>query len=111
MIAVVALWAALAPAEVATSSAAAAAPRIELITLGPGGYLYSYWGHTALRVFDPRDGSDSAYNFGAVDFGEGALSRMLRGYVEAFVVRTSFAELLASYSGEDRTIRRRILAL
>lgn len=97
--------------EPATDSDAAAAPAIELITIGPGTYLYSLWGHTALRVIDPRDSSDSAYNFGGVDLSEGFFLRMMRGYVRAFVFKSTFAELLAGYSGEDRTITRRALEL
>src|SRR5688572_20012355 len=37
--------------------------------------------------------------------------RMLRGYVEAFGSSGTFADVLVQYSGEDRTIVRRILDL
>lgn len=101
------------PAQPAGTSTVAAErpPTIELITMGPGGYLYSYWGHSALRVVDPRDGSDVAYNYGGIDWGEDDLARMMRGYVRAFMFVTPFPEVLAGYSGEDRTITRRPLAL
>ncbi|MBK6685884.1 MAG: DUF4105 domain-containing protein [Deltaproteobacteria bacterium] len=60
-------------------------PVVELITMGPGPELYSYWGHAALRIIDPQDGSDRVYNFGSVDFSDGFFVRMMRGQVDAFI--------------------------
>lgn len=94
-------------AETATSSVA---PHVELLTMGRGGYLYSYWGHAALRVVRPG-GEDLAYNFGGLDAEEDVWSLLRRGHTLAFPYRTTFADLLATYSGEDRTITRRTLAL
>ncbi|MCK6547412.1 DUF4105 domain-containing protein [Myxococcota bacterium] len=99
------------PAPSTTTSTTARAPRIELVTMGRGGYLYSYWGHAALRVTDPRDGSDRAYNFGGVELGDGMIGVIRDGIVRGYVYETSFSELLATYAGEDRTITLQGLAL
>src|SRR5262245_13623214 len=94
-----------------TGTSTSAVPKIELITIGPGQYLYSWWGHSALRVIDPRDQTDASYNFGGVEIDEDFFMKMMRGYVQAYVFRTSYPELLTQYSGEDRTITRRPLTL
>src|SRR5687768_10473563 len=89
---------------------AIAQPRIEVITMGPGPYLYSFWGHSAIRVVDPVKG-DLVYNFGSVDFSGNFFLRMVRGEVEAFVGVSSFAATARTYIAEDRTLTRRVLDL
>jgi hypothetical protein len=86
-------------------------PVVELITMGPGPELYSYWGHAALRIIDPQDGSDRVYNFGSVDFSDGFFVRMMRGQVDAFIGVSTYPRTEAAYVGEDRTFERRTLAL
>ncbi len=91
------------------------APTIELITMGPGPYLYSFWGHAALRVREPTTergrGRDIVYNFGSVDFSGNFFVRMMRGQIDAYVSISSFNRTVMAYSKEDRTITRRVLAL
>lgn len=44
---------------------------ISIITCGPWqGELYSAFGHTAIRVFDPENRLDDAYNYGVFDFNQ-----------------------------------------
>ena len=78
--------------------------------MGPGPYLYSFWGHSAIRVVDPAKG-DLVYNFGSVDFSGNFFLRMVRGEVEAFVGVSSFAATARTYIAEDRTLTRRVLDL
>src|SRR5262252_6649268 len=78
--------------------------------MGPGPYLYSFWGHSAVRVVDPVKG-DLVYNFGSVDFSGNFFMRMVRGEVEAFVSVSSYDATERSYIAEDRTFTRRILDL
>jgi hypothetical protein len=42
--------------------------RISLLTIAPGEELYSAFGHSAVRVHDPRLGLDRVYNYGTFDF-------------------------------------------
>ena len=44
--------------------------QISLITILPGDAIYSLWGHSAVRVHDPVQGIDLAYNYGTFDFGD-----------------------------------------
>ena len=78
--------------------------------MGPGPDLYSFWGHSAVRVVDPVKG-DLVYNFGSVDFSGNFFMRMVRGEVEAFVGVSSYDATERSYIAEDRTFTRRVLDL
>ncbi len=78
--------------------------------MGPGPYLYSFWGHSAIRVVDPLRG-DLVYNFGSVDFSGDFFLRMLRGEVEAFVGVSTYEATARTYVEEDRTLTRRVLDL
>lgn len=42
--------------------------RISLMTVAPGEEVYSIFGHSALRVFDPANGYDRCYNYGTFEF-------------------------------------------
>ena len=43
--------------------------RISILTLGPyQGELYSAFGHSAIRVYDPASHMDMAFNYGVFDF-------------------------------------------
>ncbi len=44
--------------------------RISLITVAPGDMLYSTFGHSALRVYDPANRLDRCYNYGTFDFDQ-----------------------------------------
>lgn len=41
---------------------------ISLLTFSPGPLLYQTFGHSAIRVFDPKKGLDQIYNYGTFDF-------------------------------------------
>lgn len=42
--------------------------RISLMTVAPGEFLYSTFGHSAIRVLDPANRLDRCYNYGTFDF-------------------------------------------
>ncbi|MEX0747709.1 MAG: DUF4105 domain-containing protein [Rhodothermales bacterium] len=42
--------------------------RISLITILPGDQIYSLWGHSAVRVYDPVQGIDVSFNYGTFSF-------------------------------------------
>ncbi len=41
---------------------------VSLLTVAPGAEVYSTYGHSALRVYDPSQNVDRIYNFGTFDF-------------------------------------------
>jgi len=54
--------------------------QISLITGEPGKELYTAWGHSAIRVYDPTKGIDFVYNYGTFDFNApGFYQKFLRG--------------------------------
>lgn len=54
--------------------------KIYLLTRGAGADVYTKYGHTMIRVVDPSNDMDVAYNWGAFDFNEpGFLVKFLRG--------------------------------
>jgi hypothetical protein len=42
--------------------------RVSLMTVAPGAFVYSTFGHSALRVSDPLNRFDRCYNYGTFDF-------------------------------------------
>lgn len=44
--------------------------QISLMTVAPGSELYSTFGHSAVRVFDPVERVDRVYNYGTFDFDQ-----------------------------------------
>ena len=57
--------------------------QISLITILPGDAVYSLWGHSALRVYDPLQNYDRAFNYGTFAFGNPL----------AFVAKFSYGQL------------------
>jgi hypothetical protein len=99
----------------AALSASAAAPRIELYTMGQGDDLFERFGHAALCVVHDRAPSRSrCYNYGTTDFGsppEELGWDFLRGRARFWVSIWPLERMLASYEADDRTIWRQRLAL
>lgn len=44
--------------------------RVSLMTVAPGEFLYSTFGHSAVRVYDPANRLDRCYNYGTFDFDQ-----------------------------------------
>lgn len=42
--------------------------RVSLMTVAPGEFVYSTFGHSAIRVKDPLQRFDRCYNYGTFDF-------------------------------------------
>lgn len=59
-------WAAWLPAQSRLSDSST----VSLMTVAPGDALYSYFGHSALRVRDPQTRLDRCYNYGTFDFDQ-----------------------------------------
>ena len=82
-------------------------PQVSLITILPGKALYSSFGHTAIRVVDPKAGSDVLYNYGLSEnpFDLAFAARMLVGRMEFTVgVLDTKSELQFYSQDENRTI-------
>lgn len=86
-------------------------PVIELITMGPGDYTFSRWGHSAICVAEP--GRARCYNYGTADFSTpGPLTwDFIRGRALFWVSVVPPEPMFDAYRREDRTVWRQRLAL
>ena len=86
---------------------------ISVLTGSPGPDLYSAWGHTAIRVFDPGQTPplDWTYNYGTFEFGEGFYMRFMRGELNYRLAKSSFSSLQREYLDYERAILEQPLAL
>lgn len=81
-------------------------PRITVYTMGPGGDLFSHFGHAAACVDRPGQDQPLCYNYGTADFSTPVPLTwdVLRGRANFWVSRTTLKRMHATYTGEDRTL-------
>lgn len=85
---------------------------ITLLTCGPGNELYSVFGHTAIRVYDPGTGTDIVYNFGAFDFSTpNFYAKFTRGDLQYFVTTSSYEDFVYTYVHYNRDVFEQALNL
>lgn len=93
------------------SSVGVAAPRIGVLTMGPGAEYWSRYGHNALLVELP-DGTATVYNYGFFDFEQpGFLLRFARGQMRYRLVALPFDSDFAYYQAEGRGMQLQWLRL
>ncbi len=88
------------------------APRIGVVTMGPGEIFWERFGHDAIVVDDASLGEPISYNFGFFDMGEpGFFTRFVRGRMEYMLVALPLAQDMAYYREVGRGARIQWLAL
>lgn len=86
--------------------------QVSVLTCGNGNELYSLFGHTAVRIFDPQTNIDIVYNYGAFDFATpNFVVRFSKGDLQYFVTSSSFEDFLYSYEYEERSVVEQTIAL
>ena len=92
-------------AQPATADAQAA-PRIGVVTMGPGDIFWERFGHDAIVVDDGAPGGPTSYNFGFFDMAEdGFIGRFVRGEMEYMLVALPLEEDLRYYREVGRGAR------
>jgi hypothetical protein len=92
------------------STAAPGRPRdqeikVFLMTFGPGRQVWERFGHNALWIHDPADGSDLAYNYGLFDFHQhNFLLRFARGQMWYWMAGYPAAAYIDQYQRDNRSI-------
>lgn len=85
---------------------------VSIITAGKGEVLYEAFGHSAIRIKDPKNGFDQIYNYGIFDFNapnfysnfvKGRLLYQLRSY--------DFKYFIYGYRKDKRWVKEQILNL
>lgn len=87
--------------------------RISVITCGPWqGELYSAFGHSAIRVHDPAQGIDEAYNYGVFDFDQpNFYLNFARGYLYYKLGVYNYQDFKNYYIYHNRYIHEQLLNL
>ena len=79
--------------------------RISLITVLPGDPMYTFAGHSAVRVYDPRQGLDRLYNYGTFNFNDPLfVPKFLYGYLRYFLSVAHYPRALEVYENEERPV-------
>lgn len=82
------------------------APRIGVLTMGPGDVFWERFGHDAIVVSDPAQGAPISYNFGYFDMEEaGFIGRFIRGDMRYMLVALPLDQDLAYYREVGRGAR------
>ena len=78
---------------------------ISILTCSPGKELYSLFGHTAIRVRDPKAGMDEVFNYGTFDFDTPHFYlKFAQGLLPYQLSTTSFRNFMLSYQMEERSV-------
>jgi len=78
---------------------------ISLITCRPGDEVYSYWGHTSIRVKDHKLNKDHFYNYGMFSYEEpGFVMKFLRGKLLYWLGVQRSKSFLNAYDFEKRSL-------
>lgn len=85
---------------------------VSVVTCGPGSELYSSFGHSAFRVFDPILGLDKIYNYGTFDFNApNFYLNFAKGKLIYLLSTTDFNRFLRYYQYENRWVKTQVLNL
>lgn len=85
---------------------------ISLLTCGPGEEVWSYYGHSALRIQDKAHGSDVAVNWGMFSFRQSFfVLRFVFGLTDYQIGIYPMTDFMAEYSAEGRWVRQQRLHL
>ena len=85
---------------------------VSLLTCGPGEELYAHYGHTAIRICDPQDGTDWVFNYGIFDFNTDHFYwKFVRGETWYQLGASSLESFLFQYRLEQRPVYEQRLRL
>ncbi|WP_016775844.1 Lnb N-terminal periplasmic domain-containing protein [Anaerophaga thermohalophila] len=78
---------------------------VSVLTCAPGNELYSVFGHTAIRVSDPKNEIDLVFNYGTFDFNTSFFYlKFGHGNLDYLLSVTSFKNFLREYFVTGRTV-------
>src|ERR1035437_4322395 len=84
--------------------------KISLLTCSSGDEIYSYFGHSAIRINDPKSGIDSVFNYGAFSFySPNFIWRFVKGETDYMLAGERMPSFMSSYYQEQRTVYEQVL--
>ncbi len=100
----------VAPAQLLSSLSDDA--KISMLTIYPGDALYSTFGHSAIRIFDPRQRLDRIYNYGTFSFEEPWFYlKFARGQLDYQLAAYPYRYAEMDYRRERRSVVEQVLRL
>ena len=85
---------------------------LSVITGGPGNELYTAFGHSAFRVFDPNTNIDKVYNYGTFDFNApNFYLNFAKGKLTYMLSTGNYGYFLRVYNYEKRWVKEQVLNL
>jgi len=86
--------------------------QLSLITIFPGQPVYSAWGHSAFRIFDPETGLDASFNFGTFDTSVPYfIPRFAYGDMLYQLSASPTSALIRNANSEERAVVEQVLRL
>lgn len=86
--------------------------QVSLLTCGSGEELYSVFGHTAIRIYDPANNIDIVFNFGTFDFDTpNFYLKFVKGDLQYFVSVSSYKDFVYTYKYYNRDVFEQFLNL
>ncbi len=86
--------------------------RISVLTVSPGDELYSKFGHSAIRVYDPVRHIDWVFNYGTFDFNTPHFYfKFIKGRLNYMLSVQTFQGFQWSYAQENRWVDEQVLDL
>jgi hypothetical protein len=86
--------------------------QISILTCGNGDQLYSIFGHTALRIYDPAFDIDIVYNYGTFDFSApNFYLKFIKGDLQYFISTSRFDHFLYAYELDNRDVWEQVIYL
>jgi hypothetical protein len=86
--------------------------QISILTCGNGDQLYSIFGHTALRIYDPVFEIDMVYNYGTFDFSApNFYLKFIKGDLQYFISTSRFDHFLYAYELDNRDVWEQVIYL
>ncbi|MCD8079403.1 MAG: DUF4105 domain-containing protein [Bacteroides sp.] len=87
-------------------------PRFSLLTCSPGEEIYSYFGHTAIRMIGPGTDRDIVFNYGVFSFNApNFILRFALGETDYQLAVTDYHRFAAEYDYYNRGITEQVLSL
>ena len=88
------------------------ATQVSLLTCTPGEELYARYGHTAIRIYDPENGTDWVFNYGIFDFNTDHFYwKFVRGETWYMLGAATLDNFLFEYRIENRPVYEQVLNL
>lgn len=84
--------------------------KVSVLTCGTTSELYALFGHTGIRIADPKYGIDMVYNYGAFDFNTPDFyTKFIKGDLLYFIGVDDYEDFVGNYVYDKRSVSEQFL--